>query len=202
MTTKLTEREKLHIRAVTIQNRLQGIVCHRKPHLLQSLTNAIAKTPTALLEQNLTSAKTLQRNCLSRTHRALAWVPSHFKARIFNTENGLNVRALNELKQCYTRSKKNYESQELGNRIPNSAAEIWRIDDFSRLSRVMLDCKRILLPAMLQNTRVKNNPGSNVAITEFLNGTEPLEVNFISYKRGLRRVTGIHEDGFAILGRS
>ena len=201
MGSALTEQEKLSIRETTIQHFM-----HQKGRFSESiLRSAILKESHngcisgSEMKAKLKSSLALKRNCLSRTHKRCAWVPSHFGVKLFLNENGLSRIALKELQTAWHRTKK-IRGSNLGERIPNTSATIWKVHNYDGLQKVIKESKQKLHCAMLKSARVKHQKKKQNAIYSVLERHCPSEIDFIKYKPHKMQGTGWHEDGLAIFG--
>ena len=138
MNSVLTEKEKLFIRATVIHVRMLGRRCSSKNDLLMALKEAKNHINSQTVDYNskVSAAKLLKRNCFLRVHKPCAWVPCHFKSRLFLGQNDLSKKALNVLKKLYSRYKRKTASDR-GDRILNSKAKIWMLSVHSPIHLVI-----------------------------------------------------------------
>ena len=75
---------------------------------------------------------------------------STFRSKNFQKREGLSANTLCVLLQGFNRCKTRSVKGDLGDRIPNTSANIWDVTHYRSLDIVMMECKKMLLEAMLE----------------------------------------------------
>ena len=198
----LSEIEKLYVRFKVIQLHMRNEKIFAEVQLKEAIeqANGAVYSEIPKFSFKLKSAKALQRNCLSRVHKQCPWIPAHFKAKILRNEKGLTKNSLRALKQGFIQCKSRYSKGDLGDRIPNSHANIWNVTHHESLDIVVAECKKILLDVMLETSRVRNNAEKCDAIRFFLREMKPFEIDYIEYRKGKSAGAEWHEDSYCLFG--
>ena len=202
MENRLTEVEKIYFRAMVIQKKMNSQPCTVEEDLRRALikANSNKKYSAEIISQKLKKAKRLKRDCFSRYHKPCAWVPAHFGASCFTGSDRISQESLSELQVCFKKHKK-VMSTELGNRIPNSSAAIWRVTDYKFIKGAIKEAKQLLMSVIAKKLcNLKSRESREKEIRKYLKKMSPTEVDFIEYKKGQTQGAAWHDDGYCVFG--